>query len=212
MIVTREQQVAALQDLGFLGQFVDPTSPSDAARTLGMPANLVHHHTKRHEALGLLVQVGRENGKVLYQLTARTFKHPRRLLTAGEPNHPVRARLARLLERFLHAYERSDRLARDEDPDWTVYGFAPEPRRRNVELDHEEGAREARPAHFQVRALRLSPRRYAELVNKVWRLLEEAASDEAEGGCTLAFLAMDGEPDLGEAGTHNLSSFVPKAW
>lgn len=209
LIVTSVEQAIALQDVGFLGQFLDPASPSDVARKLAMPANLAHHHARRHTALGLLVELGRKGGKVYFQLAARTFKHARSLLPAGDPNERVSATLTLLFERFLAAYERSDRIAGHEDPDWTVYGFGCG-RRRPDENPTESGvAGEARPAHFQARMLRLSSARYRELVTQITLLLEEAEADESEAGCTLAFLAMDGVLQAGQQDSDMLSSFVP---
>jgi hypothetical protein len=40
LIVTRPEQARALQDTGFLARFLEPASPSDVARSLGIPANL----------------------------------------------------------------------------------------------------------------------------------------------------------------------------
>lgn len=208
MIVTREDQAIGLQDVGFLGQFLEPRSPSDVAKKLGMPANLAHHHAKRHAELGLLLETGRDAGKVYYQLAARTFKHARSLIPAGAPNERVTATLARLEEQFLEAYQRSDRTAGHDDPDWTVYGFSGEKRAR----PEEEPAGppiEARPAHFQVRTFRLSPESYQRLVQQMARILEQAEADSDDSPCTLAFLALDGAMQAGQQDSHMISSFVP---
>ena len=208
MIVTREDQAIALQDVGFLGQFLEPRSPSDVAKKLGMPANLAHHHAKRHAELGLLLDAGRDAGKVYYQLAARTFKHARSLIPAGAPNERVTATLARLEEQFLAAYQRSDQVAGHQDPDWTVYGFSTKRRPRPEKVPGRPPI-EARPAHFQVRTFRLSSKHYQQLVQQIARLLEQAEADPDDTPCTLAFLALDGALQAGQQDSHMISSFVP---
>lgn len=210
MVVENAEQATALQDVGFLGQFVEPASPSEVARKLGMAPNLAHHHAKRHASLGLLVEVRREGGRVYYQLAARRFKHRRSLVPVGHPDERVTATLSRLEVQFLEAYERADRIAGVQDPDWTVYGFVPGPVPEAV----PEGdliAPEARPAHLQVRTVRLTPEGYVRLVRGVWRLLEEVEADTQDVGaaCTFAFLAMEGVLHQGEQEGMITASFVP---
>ena len=159
-ILTTAEQAKAVQEVGFLGQFFAPKSPSDAARKLGIPANLAHHHAQRHLGLGLLQETGREGGKVLYQLTAKLFKVPRTLLPPGDPDNKT-ARLLDLIQtRFLAAYGRSSRLEDRNDPDYDLYGFTakddPDP-----ELPETSGGPlEPRPAHFQARTFFLTQASY----------------------------------------------------
>ncbi len=202
LIITREDQAKALQEVGFLGCFLEPASPSEVAKELDMPANLAHHHAKRHAALGLLNEVSREGGKVYYQLAARTFKHDRKLLP-DDPDH-MSANLTRLQQRFLSAYERSDRLAGEQDPDWTIYGFSgePPPRVRNYVPS------EPHPAHFEAHTFRLSAEAYHALVRQIAHLLE-TAEPSGEKPCTLAFLAFDGVLQDGTQDHHTILSFAP---
>lgn len=155
LVLTEADQARAVQDSGFLGQFLRPTSPSKVARKLGMPANLAHHHAQRHAALGLLREVKREQGRVYYQLAARTFKHARSLLPAGDPDEYTAATLAQLHERFLAAYERSDRPADSHDPDWSIHRFGEGPLAEEPVAGTAALPNEAHPAHFQVRTLPL---------------------------------------------------------
>lgn len=210
MVVENAEQATALQDVGFLGQFVEPASPSEVARKLGMAPNLAHHHAKRHASLGLLVEVRREGGRVYYQLAARRFKHRRSLVPVGHPDERVTATLSRLEARFLEAYERADRIVGEQDPDWAVYGFAREREPEAVPAG-DLVAPEGRPAHLQVRTVRLTPEGYVRLVREVWRLLEEAQADTHDVGaaCTLAFIAMDGVLHQGEHEGMTTASFVP---
>ena len=210
MVVLNTEQATALQDVGFLGQFVEPASPSEVAKRLGMAPNLAHHHAKRHAGLGLLLEVKREGGRVFYQLAALRFKHRRSLLPVGHPDERVTAALAGLEARFLEAYGRSDRIAGDLDPDWTVYGFVSEPRPKSVPQG-ESLTTEAHPPHLQVRTVRLSPESYVRLVRQVWHLLEEARADseDSSAACTLAFMAMAGAPQPGLKDGQTTASFVP---
>lgn len=216
LVLTETDQARAVQDTGFLGQFLDPVSPSEVARKLGMPANLAHHHAQRHAALGLLREVKREGGRVYYQLVARTIKHARALLPAGDPDEYTAATLAQLHERFLIAYERSDRLADSEDPDWSVHHFGRGPLYEEpVGTPTPPGAPapsfEAHPAHFQVRTIQLGPQGYRRLVRRLADLLSEARPDEDEGAapCTLALVALDGDLQPGTRDSNHVSSFVP---
>ncbi|MEX2541019.1 MAG: hypothetical protein WD314_04395 [Trueperaceae bacterium] len=211
LVVTRPEQARALQDTGFLGRFLEPASPSDAARALGMPANLAHHHARRHASLGLLMEVKRERGRIYYQLAARTFKHHRSLLPAGDPDEHTAVTLRQLKERFLAAYQACDRMEDGQNPNWHVYGFDREGIPEVLRGRGVETVSEARPAHFQARTLSLTPDRYRELVRRIANLILEA---EAEDGpqaepCTLAFLAMDGVLQEGSADSHYMASFVP---
>lgn len=211
LIVTRPEQARALQDGGFLGRFLEPASPSDVARQLGVSPNLAHHHAKRHASLGLLYEVKRERGKVYYQLSARTYKHDRSLLPPGDPDEHTGVTLNQLVERFLAAYEHCDRTERGENPTWHVYGFDREALPTDEYGAGQADAGEARPAHFQARTLRLSSRRYRDLVRGIARLILEAEADaEPQGGvCSLAFVAFDGVLQEGSLDSHQISSFVP---
>lgn len=211
--LTTPEQAKAVQDTGFLGQFLEPVSPSEVAKKLGLSANLAHHHAQRHVALGLLRLVKREHGRVYYQLTARTFKHARSLLPAGDPDEYTAATLTGLREHFLRAYERSDSLTDADDPNWSVHSFG---RRTEATPTKSpvgaplEPALELHPAHFQVRILPLTAESYRRLVRDISRLLSEATFETlgTSGPCTLAFLAMDGDLQAGTRDSDHLSSFV----
>jgi DNA-binding transcriptional ArsR family regulator len=213
LIVTRPEQARALQDSGFLARFLEPASPSDVARSLGIPANLAHHHARRHAELGLLEEVRREGGKVYYQLVARTFKHDRTLLPAGDPDEHTAVMTGLLRDRFLRAYERSDRFSPDGVPSWHTYGFDREARPEEPEPRRPTEGSESHPAHLQLRTVSLSPKSYRELVRKVARLIIEAEAEDEEQAqpCTLAFLAMAGVLQEGSTDSRYLSTFVPPA-
>ena len=210
LVITREEQARALQDVAFLGAFLEPASPSDVAHRLGMRANLAHHHAQKHAALGLLEEVKREQGKVYYQLAARTFKHARTLLPPGDPDEHAAVTLKRLTEAFLDAYARSDRIAAQQDPDWVIYSFHRGEGHRPSAPASNEAPAEPRPAHFQLRTLVLRPESYRKLVRQIATLLEAAEQEEgaAAGPCTLVFLAMDGALQEGMRDGHQYTSFL----
>lgn len=211
-ILSTPAQARAVQEVGFLGQFFAPTSPSDAAKKLGIPANLAHHHAQRHLSLGLLEEVKREGGKVLYQLTAKLFKVPRTLLPPESPDNKTTRLLELIQTRFLAAYGRSSRLAEQDDPDYDLYGFMvkddpdPEPPEKFDE------PLEPRPAHFQARTFALTPASYQKLMRGIADLIATAEPEHARPGgglCTLVFLGMDGELQPGMHDSRLISSFVP---
>ena len=211
-ILTTVEQAKAVQEVGFLRQFFVPTSPSDAAKKLEMPANLAHHHAQRHLSLGLLEEVKREGGKVLYQLTAKLFKVPRKLLPPEDPDNRTVKLLKLVRERFLAAYERSSRLEKQDDPDFELHRFIakddPDP-----ELPETSGRPlEPRPAHFQTRTFSLSPAGYQRLVRQINDLVVAAENEHGQPGsglCTLVFLGMDGDLQTGTSDSRFISSFVP---
>lgn len=211
MVVVRPDQARALQESGFLGRFLEPASPSDVARALGLRANLVHHHARRLEGLGLLRVVKRDEGRVYYQLVARVFKHRRSVLPVGDPDEQANVVLGLLKDQFLSAYGACDRQLSGEDADWHVYAFerpgTGKPAAERAPID--DGP--ARPAHLQLRTLSLTPERYRRLVEEIAGLIAAAEAESGNGSasCTLAFLAMDGALQVGTTDQQFLSSFLP---
>ena len=206
MIITREDQARALQDVGFLGQFRNPTSPSEVAKNLDLPANLAHHHAKRYTRLELLNEVKREDGKVYYQLAAEVFKHSSDLLPLGSPDEKTAATLTRLRDEFLAAFERSERAAGEQVSGWAVYTFGaavtpPPP---------DAAPLEARSPHFRLRTVPLSPERYRAFIKQVDALLRDAEAEEDNAEpCTFAFVALPGELQRGTHDAQELASFMP---
>ena len=206
LIVTRADQARALQNVGFLAQFRNPTSPSEVAKNLDLPANLAHHHAKRYARLELLNEVKRADGRVYYQLAAKVFKHDSTLLPLGSSDEKTAATLTRLKDRFLAVFERSHRAAGEQISDWAVYTFG-----ADATLPPPEGTPlEARPPHFHLRTVPLSPERYRAFVKQVDALLRnaEAEGDNAEP-CTFAFVALPGALQHGARDAQELASFMP---
>lgn len=209
MVVEEVEQAQALWDFGFLNKFLEPASPSDAARAMGIPANRAHHRARRHLALGLLREVKRENRKVYYQLVARSFRHRSALLPIADRDRYTGTTLGLLRERFLDAFERSDRLVSEGRIKWQVHCFDPD-----MALPLQGDVSDpplAFPAHFQSRTLRLSPKQYEDLVRRIAEWLEETKpTDDADGHpCTITLLAMDDVLHNGVTHGTSLSTFLP---
>ncbi|GAA5501247.1 hypothetical protein Dxin01_00979 [Deinococcus xinjiangensis] len=71
---------ALRQYTDFLTLFVEPTSPTQAAKAAGMAPNLAHHHVGKLADLGLLFEQRREGGKVFYTDCAPFHNIPQRAL------------------------------------------------------------------------------------------------------------------------------------
>ncbi len=209
LIITSAEAARALQDTPMLAQFLEPKSPSEVAKKIGQPANLVHHHAKRGLELGLLIEDRREGGRVYYQLAARAFKYDRFLLS---PDESEGAQMRELTDAFLQAYARSDQIAGNEDPDYSIHGFKdrkhlPKFQPENNQLETPE----VHPAHYSVRTFKLGAARYRTLVREIARLITEA---EAETGadssaCTFAVLAFDGVLQEGSEDLQAVNSYAP---
>ncbi len=192
-IVTTSQAATVLRDISILAYFLEPSSPSDVAKSCKMPANLVHHHVKRALEAGVLMEVKRESRKVFYQLTARVFKVPRDMLDNGDAELEDMKSLSLA---FTAAYARSDQIAGHLDPEYRIYGFgdaSSDPRDLQPTFSDYE-SNESHPAHLHARTLRLTPAGYKALAGQISKLLLEAERDSKSESdlCSFAFLAWNG--------------------
>ena len=64
LTVTTPRAAAALRGISILAYFLEPSSPTDVAKTCKMPANLVHHHVRRALEADVLMEVKRESSNV----------------------------------------------------------------------------------------------------------------------------------------------------
>ena len=180
---------ALSQQHRFLSNFVEPRSPSEVARQLGMTANLAHHHARKLKQLGLLYEQRREAGRVYYQLSARQFRVGVALQPPGDPDENAVRTLTELSAEFLKANARSWSYATGEH-EGTLYGFEAKPTQVG-QPTRSSGSEEAQPAHLDALTLRLTPHRYRALALALSRLLTEAAREGASASgevCTLAVL------------------------
>ena len=209
--LTNPEAARALRDTPVLHGFLSECNPSEVAKRIGMPANLVHHHVKRGLELGLVIETRREAGRVYYQLAARQFTYSRTLLGLEEK---VTTLLESLSTSFLEAYRVSEsQTSNADDPDYEVVGFelgvkpAVAPPATAPSPEHTDGY----PAHFESRTLHLSPQSYQTVVRELSKIIaalepETEASNEV---CTVTLLGFKGERQLGHNNSHKITSFVP---
>jgi hypothetical protein len=212
--LTNTEAARALRDNELLGEFLEPTSPSDLAKKKGLAANIVHHHAKRFLELGLLFEAGRESRRVFYQLTARRFRYDRNLL--GEV--PEHAEMQELSTAFSNAYQRSSHLEGHE-ADYSIHWFGERSEFPNQyqamllrfpeDVVPQENL-EAHPTHYSARTFQLSSKKYLELVKTLNQLLMDCHDEpsSSDGLCTFALLAFDGATKEGGTGSAALNSFI----
>jgi hypothetical protein len=197
----------ALRDIPVLSHFLEPQSPSDVAKKIDMPANLVHHHAKRALEVGLLFEAKRENGKVYYQLTGRSFKHHRDLLNSEETK---RDDMQLLSDAFVKAYSRSEHIVNNRDPQYTFYGYE---RQYNKPFPKKASPEDSshRLAHMYLKTVALSPKSYTKLVQQISQLLLEIERDTelSAAPCTFSLLAFDGTFRAGHDASETIDTFVP---
>jgi hypothetical protein len=214
LTLTNPEAARALRDNELLGEFLEPSSPSDVAKKKGVAANVVHHHAKRFLELGLLFEVRRKTRRVFYQLSARRFKYDRNML--GE--EPDNSELQELITAFGNAYGRSSHLERCES-DYSIHSFferseLEHPNQANLIHYPEDAVRnenlEAHPARYSARTFQLSAKKYLELVRKINKLMVECEDEpnSSDGLCTIALLAFDGATREGGSGSAALNSFI----
>lgn len=164
-----------------------------------MASNLAHHHAKKLVERGLLFEQRREAGKVFYQLTARTFKIPWSVLPPTDEFGGTYTSLKDLDRNFRQAYERSWRLAGNNE-ELTV-GFADHLENRPQPSQLSSPAIEGIPAHFDSLTLRLAPERYQRLIREITQLLTEAGCEGPKDQgqvCTVALFGYQGPLDCPE--------------
>ncbi len=208
MRLTNPEAVRTIRDTPVLHRFLDERNPSDLAKEIGMPANLVHHHVKRGVELGLLTETKREGKRIYYQLTAKEFTHGRDVLEYGEK---ISAALNLLSSGFLPAYAASEALYLGaDDPDYHAIGFVdpeslpPKPKRL------EKAEVQAYPAHFQARTIRLSPAQYQRLLRELSETINDAAPELNHDAkpCTLTLIGYQGELREGHDNAEEIASFL----
>lgn len=212
LVVDDPKQAQALWDFGFLQRFLEPASPSDVARDMSIPANRAHHRAKRHLHLKLLKEVKRENRKVYYQLVARSFRHLSSLVKPSDADRYSGATLDLLQTRFAAAFERAEDNAARTGVRWHIHKFdlaAPWPNEQAMGATAPQTLTMRYPPHFQSMTLRLSSKRYVELVRHIAVWLDDLEEEPAGRPCTIAVVALDGVLHDGVESGNSISSFLP---
>lgn len=176
------------------------------AAFVNMAPNLAHHHARKLAALGLLIRLERQGGKVRYQLAAREFLVASSLLPPEDGQGNGMKDMQELSEAFLHAYERSWRsMQTDEDGSFSFGDLLlPAPPISFL----QKPAAEPYPTHSDTLTLRITPERYARLAHALSSLIAEAAAEpltDKGQACTVAVLAFGRMPGGGEAEMGGLS-------
>ena len=202
LILSAPDAARALMNVTFLRHFLDPASPSAVARSLGMPANLAHHHARQALRAGVLFEARRDQGKVLYQLAARQFRTPGELDAAlGSGQRVFHRMVTRLTTAFLQAYDRSEAAVQRREGRWSITAFITlESERPPVPTDSHSD--EARPAFFVQRTVSLTPDAYRRLLSRIDTLIQEEQAHQGESGaavCTVAALGFEGMAHAGVA-------------
>jgi hypothetical protein len=205
-VVAQPEAVQALRESTLMGLFLEPTSPSDAARQVGIAANLMHHHVKRYLDFDLLFETSRQDGKVFYQLCAKNFLIPWAMIPAEDQ---MTTSLNTVNTAFVKAYERSERLCTVR-PEYHVIGFADLP--EQTDSSRETIKPEPHPAHYQLRSLRLSGSSYQKVVQRLSELLNELHMENSSDAvqCSLLLLAFEGSTSDVPADVQQIQSFLPK--
>lgn len=172
-------QVRAVQDTAFLARFSQPTSPSQVAQDLNIPANLAHYRARRYADLGLLAHSGRAGRRVTYRLASPVFHYPIHLLLPGDAGDLTYSLFQRL----------RDGLTRTES-----HGIATN---RVVTVSFSNGDADIKPARLPggmtIRQLCLTPERTRLLVDRLHGVLQEFTNDPTGDNITLALVHFCGE-------------------
>ena len=209
--LTNPEAARALRDTPVLHGFLSECNPSEIAKRIGMPANLVHHHVKRGLELGLVIETRREAGRVYYQLAARQFTYSRTLLGLEEK---VTTLLESLSTSFLEAYRVSEsQTSNADDPDYEVVSFEvnAKPAAAPPIAPQPTAPLEGYPAHFESRTLFLTPQSYQTVVRELSKIIAalEPQNEPSSEVCTVTLLGFKGERQLGHNNSHSITSFVP---
>jgi DNA-binding transcriptional ArsR family regulator len=208
LVIQNPEAIKTLRETQFLGYFLEPRSPSEVALQAKISANLMHHHAKRFLELGLVFEAKREDGKVFYQLAAKNFKIPWEQIP---PDDLIGGTLRDLSSAFSSAYERSDRLS-SESPEFHMIGFA-EPSEVDQPRSKSNAENlEARPAHYQMRSIRMTSSRYRALVKQISDLLTDAEMESSSDAtqCTIALLGFEGGVADVPSDSHHVLSYLPE--
>ena len=169
--------------------FKEPLIPSEAARRLQIPANVMHYRVKRLLEAGLLEVADDSNRSRTYKTVAHTFSISSEVLPAVTEALPsmLDGMLGKLHRNFLGRIEKD---ARDLE---TLLEDGPIAFKLSESLLLGDTKAHEHPVWISLATRCLSAAQYQKIVRAVSAILDEAQQDEGEKRCTLAFLAYQGE-------------------
>jgi hypothetical protein len=177
------------QSFLLLSHFTESKSPSDVAKEMNMPANVIHYRVKRAVKLGLLVIAERQGRRHCFRLAAEKFRVPLDLLPliSEVTPHMLKRALTKIHKGF------SQELSQVQN---TLYESAYDvDGERFVDLDIQNSvlAKAFFPV-IQLLEIRLQPAHYVNLVEILTRGLTEAQEKVNSEGqlCTFVIIAYQG--------------------
>lgn len=168
--------------------FRDPLTPSEVARRLRVPANVMHYRVKRLAEAGLL-EVAEDNGRSrTYRSVARTFAISAEVLPA------VTEALPAMLEGMLGKVQRNflGRLETDLHDLEALLEHGPVTFELSESLTLGTISPHEYPVWTSLATRSLSSAQYQKIIEAVSAVLNEVEPDEGEKLCTLAFVAFQG--------------------
>ncbi len=169
--------------------FKEPLTPSEVARRLQVPANVLHYRVKRLHEAGLLETIDDSTRSRTYQTVAERFSLSPELQPAVGEAVPAMldGMLSKLHRNFLKSIEAETSAEAD------LFENGP------VEFDLEEtfAIGSSKPPKYGTWVSISTPTLSAEQFQKIYRavntIIGEVKAEEGERRCTLAFLAYQGE-------------------
>ena len=169
--------------------FKEPLTPSEVARRMQVPANVMHYRVKRLLDAGLLEVADDSSRSRTYQTVATRFSLSPGLQPAVGEAVPamLETMLSKLHRNFLKSLE-TDMDSADE-----LFGGGPVA----FDLDTSLIISNANPPEYgpwvSISTRSLSAEQFQKVTQAVNAILGEAKVEEGEKRCTLAFLAYQGE-------------------
>ena len=166
--------------------FVEPLTPSEAARKLDIPANIAHYRTKRLAKARLLEAVENQ-GKGRYRSVADAFLIPAELAPALHESSLL------MLDGMLSKLHRAMMTCTEQhlqEHEWVASGKS-----LTLDLsghiDLSNGEARQYPGACRISTLELSSAQYQKVTESIVAILENLHEETGEKHCTLAFIAFD---------------------
>lgn len=171
-----------------LYMFKNPLTPSEAARRLQVPANVMHYRVKRLHEAGLLVVADDSNRSRTYKSVAQKFSVSPEVLPAITESLPAMldGMLSKLHRNFL---QRTEGELGDIE---ALLETGPVAFELNESLILGTINPHEYPVWLSVSTIDLSAEQFQKIIDAVRQIFDEAEADKGEKRCTLAFLAFQG--------------------